>query len=413
MTLTQDVMRLRHLIEVLEYEFVLMRRDADARIAHLDEATFAARAVAHADPDGPALRVAHRVRHEIRNHAFEQHGIRERDARGRRDAQRQALRGGGRAELPLDAREQFVHAKVLGNHLRYAAFDAREVQYLIEELIQRFDIANNVLRRFIALRFARVAIGERLREQSDRMKRLAQVMARRREEARLGEARFLDHAFLAGDRFREALLIDARLDDAAEERAVLRGEQMQRKHEDKQHGRQFGPAGRRLREMKRGGGHQQYRHGAQEVEPAEAVRHEGERRERDEQHRVSGGKLDRIVMECEPYGQARRDVQRDVPQRVQVDPTARVAERRPVAPHRPEADRETVRHPVEQDAKRGQPPGVGSSEIHRAEKRDRATVREEGDGVGSIERPGEIVVDLALLLIAMHSVIPFSRCRPG
>ncbi len=182
MPLARVALRIGDLIELFEDALVFLGRNTNTRIAHLDIAARPTPGAAIADPDRAFLGIAHGVREQVAQYAFEQHRIVMHDHRGRCDPQRQAFGRRLRAVLAADPFEQFRQPEMQTDHLGHTAFEPREIEHLVEQLIQRLDVINDVLGGLPMLQGRRGRVVERSRQQSDRMQRLAQIVARGRKK---------------------------------------------------------------------------------------------------------------------------------------------------------------------------------------------------------------------------------------
>ena len=187
------------LIEFAEDVLPLTSRDADAGVRHLDSQPIAA--AAGTDHDAAALRIAHRVGNQIEQDALQQEAIAAHPGGAGQDAQTQRFRAGIGGEHILQLAQQRIDRKRGDVGLDGAGIELGDVEQRVEQLVHRGD------RRAdpgddptpIGAGGVGIELGD---EQTKRVQRLPQVVARRRQETRLGEIgelelpRALDHLAL-------------------------------------------------------------------------------------------------------------------------------------------------------------------------------------------------------------------------
>ena len=98
--------------ELLENLDLLVGRDADARIDHLDPEAVAV--AAHADQDAATVRVADGIRDQVHQRAHQHVAIGADHGTGRYEAQRQALALRQRRELGDEAAQEGPQRHILG-----------------------------------------------------------------------------------------------------------------------------------------------------------------------------------------------------------------------------------------------------------------------------------------------------------
>ncbi len=172
------------LVELLEDAGPVLLRDADAGVAHLQDD--AARAAARADQHPAGIGVADGVGHEVAQDALEEHRVGAHDDAGGDEAQREPLLLGRRGEVVGEAVEERLQRHGPRARIDRARVQPRDVEHLAEQRLQRADGAGDAAGELAALVVAG-ALGQRRGEESERVQRLAQVVARGGEEARLGE----------------------------------------------------------------------------------------------------------------------------------------------------------------------------------------------------------------------------------
>ncbi len=190
-----------HLIELLEYPVAMFRRNADARIDDLDRNVCAAPPCA--DHDAAARRVAHRVSDEIANHPFEEGRVAvDGEPRGCA-AQDEPLRRRLRLEFRDDAREERRQRDARAFGRKRAGLEPRQIEQLRELRLERIDGVLDVADQRPPGNVTRARRKGR-RVQPERVQRLPQVVACRREQLALGaigrlgrSARFVRGACLA------------------------------------------------------------------------------------------------------------------------------------------------------------------------------------------------------------------------
>src|SRR6185436_13360171 len=179
--------RIVELIELLEDALVLLSRNADARVPDLDLGNVAAPPAG--DDDAALFRVAQRVGDKVRQHAEQQRSVRREGhlRAARRHAQTLVLRRTReRTAQPIEHR---VHRHDLAFHFHLSGVELRDVQQVVEQLLERFRALQDLVDQRLAGAACRI-IAQRRREQSERVQRLAQVVIRGCEEQRFRAIRF-------------------------------------------------------------------------------------------------------------------------------------------------------------------------------------------------------------------------------
>ena len=156
--------------------------DADAGVPDLHVDVRFGRARDH--DDAAALGVFDRVLHQVAEDAFEQLRVRADRLAARREAQPQALLLGLPSEVHVQAPEQVTQRKLLHARLDRAGIQPRDVEHHVERAVEPVDRATQVAHQRL-LGGTLQALLERCREQAYGVHRLAQVVARDREEATL------------------------------------------------------------------------------------------------------------------------------------------------------------------------------------------------------------------------------------
>jgi hypothetical protein len=180
--------RIADLVELAEDRLLVFLRDADAAVAHFEQDLRTA--AARGDEDAALARVANGVGDEIAEQAMQQQLVADDDERRRAKAQRNVLLRGGLQMLRLEQREEIGEPHGPALRMQAARIELGHVEQRLEEpvhdahrLCELGDDGREVGARRTPL--------ERRCEHADRVQRLAQVVARRRDEARLGGCRLL------------------------------------------------------------------------------------------------------------------------------------------------------------------------------------------------------------------------------
>ncbi len=221
-------LRIADLVELLEHPVQVLGRDAGAAIPNLDGDVAAARSRAH--DDAAPVRVTQRVRQQVAQDALEQHRVRADGARRRQHGELEVFLQRFRREVVGEAVEQRIEQDRprFGND--DAGFELGDVEQCGKERLEGRDRRQYPVYQRRILRIAR-PVAQPLREESERMQRLPQVMARGGEEARLravGRFRGVTRDTGLGKLFLERLAL---LDDALLEARSERLEFVQRADE--------------------------------------------------------------------------------------------------------------------------------------------------------------------------------------
>ena len=215
-------------VELVEDARALLRCDAGTGVPDLQGDRPAASPAA--DDDAARRGVAQRVGDQVAQDALDQHRVGAQVHARRHDREREAAFERHRSEVVRDAVEQLVRGQVgdLGDHR--PGVEPRDVEERREVGLEGVHRARDALHERALVRSVRV-LGESGGEQADGVQRLPQVVARRGEEAALGDVGGLG-GILGGTRLRElgnqrgALLGDRRLESGVDALGVV-----QRAHE--------------------------------------------------------------------------------------------------------------------------------------------------------------------------------------
>ena len=173
--------------ELLEHALARLGRDARSGVDHLHvERAPGARDGAHAHLAGRG--VAQRVAQQVAQQAPEQDRIGVQRRLGRLGPQGEPPRARLRQELLDESVQQRRQRDRLQRRPQRPGIEPGDVQDRLEQLLERPDRAIDHERRVLVLAAARARAQGR-RVQPERVQRLAQVVARRGQEARLGEVR--------------------------------------------------------------------------------------------------------------------------------------------------------------------------------------------------------------------------------
>ena len=192
-------------IELLEYPVELVATDAGSGIPDFE--TDAAGAAARYQQHAAFGRIADCVGDQISQDPLQQQRVGLHVQTGPALPESQPLGSGDRNELLPKGREHFVQIHDLLAGLNGAGVQAGDLQQLLDQLGQRFDRTRQVLRQRLQRPLSPLA--QQRAVDADRLQRLPQVVAGRREELRLGP----DRAFRGAPRFLgQSLLVQQLLD---------------------------------------------------------------------------------------------------------------------------------------------------------------------------------------------------------
>ena len=175
-------------LEFLEDDVELRFRNARPRVMHLDPQHVAVAAAAHQHP--ALLRVLDGVGHEILQHAPQELAVGVECQPAGRNRELQSLLARGGPELDRQRLENVVDVEGLCLRLHRARVEAGNVKQRREDFLHRFERGVDVPNQLAILR-ALHALDKSGGEQSCGVQRLQDVMARRRDEARLRQVRRL------------------------------------------------------------------------------------------------------------------------------------------------------------------------------------------------------------------------------